>query len=137
VAYPTVPGTFTTVYDGQALNESFIDSGTNGLFFNDGTIPACTSSDFTGFYCPTSTLNLSATLTGVNGVSSAVVFSIDNAQTVTTNNPTYTAFPTIGGTYTSTATTFDWGLPFFFGRRVANAIEGYTTSVGTGPYVAF
>jgi hypothetical protein len=32
---------------------------------------------------------------------------------------------------------FDWGLPFFFGRRVANAIEGATTSVGTGPYVAY
>jgi hypothetical protein len=137
VAAPAIPGTFTTVYDAQSLSESFIDSGTNGLFFNDATIPACSSADFTGFYCPTSTLSLSATLSGVNGVSTAVNFSIGNTQTLTTNNPTYTAFPTIGGTYTSSTMTFDWGLPFFYGRRVANAIEGYTTSVGTGPYVAF
>jgi len=28
-------------------------------------------------------------------------------------------------------------LPFFYGRRVAVAIQGYTTSVGAGPYVAY
>jgi hypothetical protein len=32
---------------------------------------------------------------------------------------------------------FDWGLPFFYGRRVATAIQGYSTSAGTGPYIAF
>jgi hypothetical protein len=31
----------------------------------------------------------------------------------------------------------DFGLPFYFGRRVATAIEGDTTAVGTGPYFAF
>ncbi|MGO9993495.1 MAG: DUF3443 domain-containing protein [Steroidobacteraceae bacterium] len=132
-----LPGNFTTVYGGQTLSDSFIDSGTNGLFFNDSSIPACISSNFTGFYCPASTLSRSATLTGVNNVSSTVDFSIANAQTLATNNPTYTAFSTLGGTYSSSATTFDWGLPFYFGRRVATAIENHSTSVGTGPYVAF
>jgi hypothetical protein len=28
-------------------------------------------------------------------------------------------------------------LPFFYGRRIATDIQGYTTSAGTGPYVAF
>ena len=78
-----------------------------------------------------------ATLTGVNNVSTTVDFSIANAQTLATNNPTYTAFSTLGGTYSSSTTTFDWGLPFYFGRRVATAIENHSTSVGTGPYVAF
>jgi len=32
---------------------------------------------------------------------------------------------------------FDWGLPFFYNRRVATAITGFTTSAGTGPYIAF
>jgi hypothetical protein len=32
---------------------------------------------------------------------------------------------------------FDFGLPFYYGRRVATALESQTTSVGTGPYVAY
>jgi hypothetical protein len=130
-------GYFTTAYNGTTLGDSFIDSGTNGIFFNDSSIAACTNSDFTGFYCPATTLNLSATLTGENDISTTVDFSIANAQTLATNNPTFAAFSTLGGSYPSSPTTFDWGLPFFYGRRVATAIQGYTTSVATGPYVAF
>ena len=135
--YPLMPGDLTTVYGGQTLTDSFIDSGTNGIFFNDSSIAACTSSNFSGFYCPSVALNLTATLTGVNNVSVTVNFSVANAQTLTTNDPTYTAFATLGGAYSSSTTTFDWGLPFFYGRRVATAIEAHSTSVGTGPYVAF
>jgi hypothetical protein len=130
-------GNFTTVYKGTTLSASFIDSGTNGIFFDDSTIPVCTSSNFSGFYCPTSTLSLSATLTGQNNVSTTVEFSIANAQTLATNNPTFTAFASLGAGYPTATPTFDWGLPFFYGRRVATAIQGYTTSVATGPYVAF
>jgi hypothetical protein len=57
---------------------------------------------------------------------------------------TVTAFPGLAGTVpalpgatTTTNTSFDWGLPFFFDRRVINAIEGTATSAGTGPYIAF
>ena len=130
-------GNFITSFDGAPLNQSFIDSGSNGLFFNDNDIAACSTSAFTGFYCPTSTVNLSATLSGQNGTSATVNFSVENAQTISSANPTYTAFSTLGGQYSSSNSTFDWGLPFFFGRRVANAIEQHSTSVGTGPYVAF
>jgi hypothetical protein len=35
------------------------------------------------------------------------------------------------------STTFDWGLPFYFGHTVYTAIQGAVTAVGTGPYVAF
>jgi hypothetical protein len=131
------PGDFTTVFNGASLVDSFIDSGSNGLFFNDSAIAACTSSDFTGFYCPASAVGLSATLTGVNNLSTTVDFTIDNAQTQADANSTFTAFATLGGTFSSSTTSFDWGLPFFYGRRVANAMEGVTTTVGTGPYVAF
>jgi hypothetical protein len=130
-------GFFTTVYDGATLSTSFIDSGSDGLFFNDGNITACTSSNFSGFYCPVTALDLSATLTGHNAVSADVTFTIGDAETLANSNPSFTAFASLGGTYTSSTTTFDWGLPFFYGRRVANAIEGHSTSAGTGPYVAF
>ncbi len=32
---------------------------------------------------------------------------------------------------------FDWGLPFFFGRRVFTAIANRATPAGLGPYYAF
>ncbi|MDB6097459.1 MAG: hypothetical protein JWN58_162, partial [Gammaproteobacteria bacterium] len=35
------------------------------------------------------------------------------------------------------ATSFDYGLAFFYGKRVAVAVELQKTSVGTGPYIAF
>ena len=62
-----------------------------------------------------------------------VDFEIGNAEQI---NASFYAFPGLGGTNPN-ADSFDWGLPFFYGRRVATAIQGYTTSAGTGPYVAF
>jgi len=128
-------GNFTTVFDGTSYGDSIIDSGSNGIFFNDSNITQCTSA--TGFYCPATTENFSATLTSTNGVSVTESFSVANAETLTSDDPTFTALPDLGGTFTSDAAGFDWGLPFFFGRRVAFAIEGLNTSVGTGPYTAF
>ncbi|MGO9037716.1 MAG: DUF3443 domain-containing protein [Steroidobacteraceae bacterium] len=125
-------GDLTTIFNGQTLSASFIDSGSNANYFNDSNIGLC-SGNFAPFYCPASAVDLSATLQGANGVSIAESFSVANAQMIPQGN---FAFPGFAGT-TSTAGSFDWGLPFFYGRRVATAIEGYTTSAGTGPYVAF
>jgi hypothetical protein len=130
---PTL-GDFTTVFNGQSLQQSFLDTGSNGLFFDDSSITACAESGFTDFYCPTSTLDLSAMLQGQNGTSVSESFSVGDAETL---NEDFTAAPTLAGTFPSSAQTFDWGLPFYFGRTVYTAIEGATTSVGTGPYVAF
>jgi hypothetical protein len=129
-----LPGELTATFGGRPLVDSFIDSGSNGIFFTDGSIPVCKTSNF---YCPTSTLNLSVTFTGFNGVSSEVAFDVANADTLFSGNSGFTVLPTLGGTYSSSDTAFDFGLPFFFGRRVASALEGYTTSAGTGPYIAF
>jgi hypothetical protein len=129
-------GDFVTTFGGQTLSTSFIDSGSDGFFFNDSSIPVCSTVN-TQFYCPTSTLTLSATLAGQNAVNADVSFSVINANTTLTANPNAAAVPGLSGNYASSTTAFDWGLPFFFGRRVANAIDGFTTSAGTGPYVAF
>jgi hypothetical protein len=32
---------------------------------------------------------------------------------------------------------FDYGLAFFYGKRVAVAVQGAVTTAGTGPYFAF
>jgi Protein of unknown function (DUF3443) len=130
-------GDFTTVFNGQSLNQSFLDTGSNGLYFNDTSLATCTATGLTGFYCPATTQAFSATLQGQNNVSANVSFSVGDAQTLGGNDASLVAFPTLAGTFTSSADTFDWGLPFYYGRTVYTAFENETTSVGTGPYVAF
>jgi hypothetical protein len=133
-------GDFTTILGTQTLSESFLDSGSNGLFFYDPDYQnvLCAATGFANFYCPGSPQTLTATLTGAGAApaTTSVTFTFDNAQTVLTDSPTFAAFPTVAGTNSSNLS-FDWGLPFFFNRRVATAIEGKTTAVATGPYVAF
>jgi Protein of unknown function (DUF3443) len=66
-----------------------------------------------------------------------LTFGVGNAITML-NNQTFSAFPQLAGTLPAgNAGTFDYGLAFFYGKRVAVAVEGSTTTVGTGPYIAF
>ena len=67
---------------------------------------------------------------------SIVNFSVANAETLLAAHPTFFAFSNLGGT-NSDATSFDWGLPFFYGRKVITAIDGQNTPAGLGPYVAY
>jgi hypothetical protein len=130
-------GEFTTILNGTTLAKSFLDTGSNGLYFTDSSIAQCAGTNFNGFYCPGSTLALSALVVGQNGVSKTVNFQVANAQALLTDGPGFVAFATLAGTYTSSSQTFDWGLPFYYGRAVFTALENATTAVGTGPYIAF
>jgi Protein of unknown function (DUF3443) len=126
-------GNFTTVYNGNSYSNSFIDSGSNAIFFlSPGVsgIPECSSEP--DFYCPANTLSLSAENVGANDASGMVSFNIANAdQLFSTSNA---AFNNLGG---PSRGVFDWGLPFFFGRNIFVAIEGQDTPAGTGPYWAY
>ncbi len=131
-------GDFTTVFNNQSpLTQSFVDTGSNGLYFNDTGLTQCTQSNLMTFYCPSSPQTLSAVLKGQNAVSATVNFTVDNAETLGANEPSFVAFPTLAGTYPTTTDTFDWGLPFYYGRTVYTAIENTMTAVGMGPYIAF
>jgi hypothetical protein len=129
-------GFFTTVFNTQSLAKSFLDTGSNGFYFNDTGLTQCTGTNFAKFYCPASPQSFSALLQGRNAVSATVNFTVDNAETLGANDPSFIAFATLAGTY-PTMDTFDWGLPFYYGRTVYTAIENAATAVGTGPYVAF
>ena len=128
---------FVTTYNNQSYNQSFIDSGSNGLYFLTSGItgiPVC--SDATSFYCPTTTKNLSAVNSGSNGGASGTVnFSVANADALFKNNPNAAVFDQLAGP--NSLSGFDWGLPFFYGRNVFTAIEGRNTPGGTGPYWAY
>jgi Protein of unknown function (DUF3443) len=125
-------GNLTTVFRGTAY-PSFVDSGSNALYFLDAStvgMPTCQDAD--GFYCPTSTLALTASLSGTDGISRSISFDIGNADALFARNAA--ALDSLGG---PSPGTFDWGLPFFLGRRVFTAIEGETTPGGIGPYIAY
>jgi len=130
-------GNFTTTYKGTSMTSSFLDSGSNGLFFSDSSIPQCPgSSGFSGFYCPATTLSLSAVNTSANGATSGTIsFVIGNPLAL---DAAVTA-AAIGGTSGrgSRSRAFDWGLPFFFGRSVYIVFDGSNTPHGTGPYWAY
>ena len=129
---------FTTNFGGQALTASFIDSGSNGLFFPDSSLTACGNNP--SWYCTAAT-SLSATNVDPNNGSTTntVTFNVDDFDTVTAANPTAAAFSNLAGPMpcTSSPCTFDWGLPFFYGRSVFTAIDGTTTPQGNGPFWAY
>jgi hypothetical protein len=127
-------GDITTTFNGTSYPASFIDSGSNGIYFLDTEttgIPLC-ATPYEHWYCPISSPdNLSAMNQGTNGNSGTVNFSIEDASTLNGNN---TAFSTLGGPNPGS---FDWGLGFFFGRNVFTAIENMGTPGGPGPYYAY
>jgi hypothetical protein len=124
-------GTFITTLNSTTYS-SVIDSGSNGLFFAAAIAPCAHN---IGFYCPTPPLTLSATNQGTSGPASIVNFQVANADSLLANNPSAVAFSNLAGT--NTASSFDWGLPFFFGRKVFTAIEGQATPEGVGPFMAY
>ena len=131
------------IFNGQTLASSFIDSGSNGIYFADASISLCTAppndptSQIVNFYCPASTLTLPITIQGMNGtMTNNLTFGVGNTETMLNSN--FDAYPQLAGTLPAgNAGTFDYGLPFFYGKRVAVAVQGATTTAGTGPYIAF
>jgi hypothetical protein len=141
--------TFTTVLDGQSLGitdastcagpGSFIDSGSNGLFFpNIPSLPLCPSNtavgDLSSYYCPSTTQSLTATNQGVNGASKNTPFGVANAEDLFTNPATASdaAMNDLAGT-NPTGVGFDWGLPFFFGVNVYSSIDTKAVPSGAPP----
>jgi hypothetical protein len=137
---------FTTVFGGQTYGitnpttcagpGSFIDSGSNALYFPNATnIPTCPANspigDLSSYYCPTSTESLSATMEGANGASNSVTFSVANAEDIFSSETAESdnVLPQVNGT-NPTGYGFDWGLPFFYGENVYNAIDGQTVPSG-------
>jgi len=132
----------------STLHFAFIDSGSNGYYFHDATIPACTTN--VGFYCPTGgdqTLQANI-INPVNNVSKSVSFTVTNADNLFKNAKTVIGATSglagdshsfgdgTNGTIPGDQA-FDWGLPFHYGKSVFVVIEGKTTSAGTGPFFAF
>jgi hypothetical protein len=151
IMYPADPnpsdltyGEFVTIFPatgGNTYSSSFIDTGSNALFFDPGSVSAlttCSSGIAKGWYCPSSTQSLSATTEGYAGSpSNPVSFQIGDASVLFSSSNW--VFSELGAPYDSSTLSayFDWGLPFFMGRNVYVGIEGTTSNLGTGPYWAY
>jgi hypothetical protein len=134
--YPTDSnGNFITTYKNTTqMTGSYIDSGSNALFFNDG-IAMCSWT--TWAYCPQLPLtSLNATNASWTGNPTGTVnFSIVAVDPLA---PSIVA-ANIGGPYGGSNPQFGWGLPFFYGRSVYTAISGVTPPQGVpvGPFWAY
>ncbi len=134
------PGVLTATYNGKALTQSFLDSGSNNYFFIDTSLTPCTDSTLIAFYCPTTPLLLSPELTATNGATASgsfTLYSPENVDAAATAAPGLGINPTLVTPPLPFANSFDFGLPFFFGRTVYTSIEGRTTGSVSGPYFAF
>lgn len=145
LAVQTGTSYLSVLFNNQTYASSFLDSGSNALFFNDSALRQCSGSESnSGFYCPPSTQNPSASLiaytaSGTGGTQIPFSFSIANAETLFSDAPNAAAFGNLGGTWdaSSTTDTFDLGLPFFYGRHVYEVYEGKSSSKAAGPYFAY
>jgi len=68
-------GYVTTQLAAATFVKSFIDTGSNGIYFNTTTLPTCGH-----FYCPVTATTLTTTMTGANSGSASVPFTVSNAQ---------------------------------------------------------
>jgi hypothetical protein len=133
----TPSGYFRTVYNGVNYDRSFIDSGSNGFFFHDTGLTVCTAS--TDFFCPAAPLTLTATQVGFfagsfAGASRQASFTIESVDALAAD----VSAANIGGDAgQALPQSFDWGLPFFYGRTVFTAITGASTPAGPGPFWAW
>ncbi|TKC81698.1 DUF3443 domain-containing protein [Trinickia terrae] len=117
----------TSVAGGTTYPQSFFDTGSNGLFFASASLTQCSA-----WYCPATEQAFSATFSGQSGSTASATFSVANRSTlVATGNA---AFDNLAGPIGGV---FDWGLPFFYGRRIFTAIQGQPTPAGLGPFYAF
>ena len=113
---------------GGSTSPAFFDTGSNGFFIDNASIPQCTG-NLSGFFCG-SAPNQNATLTGTTGSSTFLLsFAIVSAQTLfsTGNND----FSTLGGFASGT---FDAGFPaFLLGHAIG--IEWGTSSCTPGCFL--
>ncbi len=109
-----------TLYQGQLITNSYLDTGTNGLFFNDANINRCLDSS-PSWYCPAKPVISSAILSDgmpSTAVGRVVNFQVDDAGVLFfTGN---TAVSTLAGVAVPVDNVpyFAWGLPFFYGKTV-------------------
>lgn len=113
---------------------SILDSGSNESMFPDNQLPLC-SSGVNSFFCPSSSVTLTAVNLATNGITSTVSLSVGNATALWNAHTDYAAFDNVAAANSSSL--FDFGLPFFYGKSVFIGFAGRNSSGGVGPFYAY
>ena len=125
----------STQIGSQTWPYSYVDSGSNGLFFDDATITGSCGGAGRGaaWYCPAAATHRTALLTDRIGQTQSLDLTVISADALFAS--ANSAFGTLGGhTGSGAQQAFVWGLPVFFGRRVYTSIWGQALS-SNGPWV--
>ena len=129
-------GDFTATYNGGTTAlPALIDSGTDSYSFDDPTIAVCASGAYVGYYCPAvAPQSLFAVNTGAGtyNTSNTVDFAIADPNSFVAGAAAFTDLGGGGG-----STSFTWGMPFFYGRKVYFGIEQRVSGTYTGPFYAY
>jgi hypothetical protein len=128
------PGSFVTTYNSNAYPGS-ISSGANANYFLSSGITGIAPCPTSAFYCPSADQTVSVTNAGTNGTTATVMFTVSNGDTLVGSHNF--AFSNLGGPGVGRTGGFLFGMPFFYGRVVYTALNGASTSGGTGPYFAY
>ncbi|WP_322053498.1 DUF3443 family protein [Paraburkholderia bannensis] len=120
-------GNFSGSLGGASAIQSFVDSGSNTLNFEDYAIV-----QDGGFYVPSTPVNRTIAFTDARGASATANLAIGNANALFA---TYNfAFSNLGAFL---AQTVDLGMPFFYGKRVYYGIDASAAGGTAAPYVAW
>ncbi|MEI8170653.1 MAG: DUF3443 family protein [Rhodoferax sp.] len=143
-SYLNVTTQYVSANSSQIIYNSYLDTGTNALFFTDGSIPLCTPASvlISSWYCPDSLLTKKAIISdgdvpGNHAVN--VDFLVGNASKIPGAISAYSGMA--GAPPLSTkAASFSWGLPFFYGRSVYMSIwdtSSTNSTYSSGPWYSF
>lgn len=127
---PDLSHNFKTTVGTRSWTSSFIDTGSNGYYFDYTGLAPC-DSPASHFYCPGPQLTLGTKLEGDNHKPFDTSVVVTNALPMFTT-PLKAALPTLAGPI-NLSNTFDYGLPFFYGRRVFVTIDAMNSVIGIGP----
>ena len=129
-------GDFTATYNGgTTVLPALIDSGIDSFAFDDPSIAVCASGAFVGYYCPAVAPQTAFAVNsgvGVNNATNTVDFAIADPNTFVANAAAFIDLAGGGG-----STTFTWGMPFFYGRKIYIGIDQRVAATYTGPYYAY
>jgi len=129
-------GDFSATYNGSAtVLPALIDSGNDSYAFDDPTIAVCASGAFVGYYCPAVAPQAAFTVNtgvGMNNATNTMDFAIADPNTFVANAAAFIDLAGGGG-----STSFTWGMPFFYGRKIYIGIDQRVAGIYTGPYYAY